>query len=275
MMRAAALLLGAALVAGAQNGSPELLEAARAGKPKQIEKLLAAGADIESHDKEGLTALMLAARHGHAAAIQVLLAKGANPAARDPHGWDAFMWALLRGAHENVLKLLPQPRRFRLAVTAGWQPGESAHGSCFLRPENLTQYLRQIRPDAMILEAFQRFAAISGRDLIAVVQSDALGTSELPNKTPLPDLDATLFLTVEPVIDCSYHADRLSLRIRAALHRSDHEAPILARTFEDPRGRSESAGNPNQYPALFAALVTSQVRAIYWPVVTALLGGVE
>ena len=274
-MRAAALLLGAALVAGAQNGPPELLEAARGGKSRQLETLLANGADPDSRDKGGRTALMLAAEHGHAAAVRLLLAKGANPAARDSHGWNAYMWALFRGAHENVLKLLPQPGRFRLAVTAGWQPGESPHGSCFLRPENLTQLLRQIRPDVMLLEAFHQFAASSGRDLIAIVQSDALGTSEVPNKTPLPDLDATLFLTVEPVVECGYRSDQLSLRIRAALSRSDREAPILSRTFEDPRGRSESAGNPNQYPALFAALVKSQVRAIYWPVVTALLGGVE
>src|SRR6266581_8006491 len=163
VMAAALLLTLAALAADTQ---PDLLEAARKGKTAQVETLLAHGADVEMRDKNGRTPLMLAAQYGRTATVKLLLAKGARPDARDARGWNAFMLALLapsggvvHTAHDAILKLLPQPKRLRLVVEAAVAPGNAIFSSCFMRPEEMTQHIRQIRPDAMVLDAFQRFAA--------------------------------------------------------------------------------------------------------------------
>ena len=44
-----------------------------------------------------------------------------------------------------------------------------------MRPEEMTQHIRQLHPDGMVIEALQHFAATSGRDLIAIVSADARG----------------------------------------------------------------------------------------------------
>jgi ankyrin repeat protein len=51
-----------------------------------LERLLAAGADIDAQDKDGMTALMHAARYGRARAAQALLAHGADAAIHDNVG---------------------------------------------------------------------------------------------------------------------------------------------------------------------------------------------
>ena len=280
-MRACAILLATALSATAQNAPPDLLESARSGRAKDVEALLAKGADLEVRDRDGRTPLMLAAQYGRTAVVRSLLAKGAKPDARDTHGWNAYMLALLSPAggmihstHDAVLKLLPQPKRFRLAFNAGWTPGKSMFSSCFLRPEDLREHLRQIRPDALVIEAFQRFTVTSGRDLIAIVQSDALGTSEVPNKTPPQDIDATLFLMVEPGAACVQQSDQLNMLIQATLTRPDEAAPMLAKAFSagvKTGMRGEVATNANQYGPIYAAWAKSRVKELYWEVVTALL----
>jgi hypothetical protein len=271
-MRVCAFLL-AALTASAQTGS--LAGAARAGNTKQVESLLAGGAEIESRDQDGRTPLMLAAQYGRTATVQLLLSKGAKSEARDARGWDAYMLALfspaggaIHTAHDGVLKLLPPPQRIRLAFNAAWTP-ENSKTSCFLRPDELTQHLRALRPDALIIETIQRFAIASGRDLVAIVQFDALGTSEVPNKTPPEDIDATLFLMVEPNVACGYRADELSMVIHATLTRPGVETPVFSRDF--PSTHTQAAANPNQYGPLYAECAKFQAAPIYWDVVRALL----
>ena len=123
-MRFCAVLLAAAFPILAADAPVDILEAAKKGRAKEIEALLAKGADLEARDKEGRTPLMLAAQYGRTASVRLLLEKGAKPDARDTHRWNAFMLALLAPSggvvpttHDAVLKLLPQPKRFRLAIT--------------------------------------------------------------------------------------------------------------------------------------------------------------
>jgi len=99
-MRACVFLL-AALTASGQTGS--LAYAARGGKTKLVEAFLAGGAEIESRDQDGRTPLMLAAQYG----------------------WNAYMLALFSPAggvihttHDGVLRVLPPPKRIRLALNA-------------------------------------------------------------------------------------------------------------------------------------------------------------
>jgi hypothetical protein len=263
---------------------PDLLDSARHGRTKDVEALLAKGADVEMKDKDGRTPLMLAAQYGHAATVKLLLARGAKPGERDPQGWNAYMLALLapaggvmgvvHGTHDAVLRLLPPPKRYRIQVNAGWTSGQSVFSSCFMRPAELKDHLRSLRPDAMAVEAFQRFAVTSGRDLIAIVRADARGTAEFPNMDPAPNLDATLDLLVEPGVTCVQGVDRLLMPIRAQLTPTGGGAALLDREFGTgikTGMKTESAGNPNQHGPLFLEWAKSQAGPIYWSMVEALM----
>jgi Ankyrin repeats (3 copies) len=263
---------------------PELLEAARRGRSVDVEALLAKGADIEMKNPDGRTALMLAAQYGHTATVQLLLSKGANPVIRDTHGWNAYMLALLdpaggvagvvHGGRDKVLRLLPQPKRFRLQLNASWSPGTSIFSSCFMRPAEMTAHVRNLRPDAMIAEAFQRYAVANGRGLMAIVRVDARGTSEQSNLAPERDVDATLELTGEPGSSCVQGTDRLTLVIRAQLVPGTDGAPFFDRLFGTgvkTGMKTENAANANQHGPLYQAWAKSQAGAIYWAVVEALL----
>ena len=50
--------------------------------------------------------------------------------------------------HDAVLKLLPQPKRFRVAITASWAPGKGVFSSCFMRSEELKQHCASFIPTA-------------------------------------------------------------------------------------------------------------------------------
>ena len=273
----AAALFQLALPSPASDTQPDLLEAARKGKTAEVEALLAKGADLEMRDKNGRTPLMLAAQYGRTATVKLLLAKGARPDARDARGWNAFMLALLapsggvagviHTAHDAILNMLPQPKRLRLVVDAALAPGSAMFSSCFMRPEEMTRHIRQIRPDAMVLEAFQRFAATSGRDLIAIV------------KAQTSDADALLTLQVEPGAACVQQSDQISLLIHASLvHfglvRQPDQPPLLEKTFGagvKTGMRGQMANNANQHEPLYQAWARSQAGPLYWGVLTALL----
>jgi hypothetical protein len=260
---------------------PGLIEAARKGKTEIVVNLLTKGADIEMKDRDGRTPLMFAAQYGRTATVQLLLSKGAKPDVRDANGWNAYMLALLspsggvvHTAHDAVLRLLPAPRRFRVQVNAGWSPGKSIFSSCFMRPSDMTEHMRQIRPDAIVIEAIQRFAVAGGRDLLAIVRADARGTSEQSNLALAADTDATIDLAVEPGLACVQGSDRLTMTVRAELFRTHDREPILDRMFGlgvKTGMKTESATNPNQHAPLYEAWAKSQAAPIYWAAVEALL----
>jgi hypothetical protein len=280
-MRFAALLFLAALAAVAAENAADLLEAAKKGRTAEIEQLLSKGASLEATDREGRTPLMLAAQYGHTAAVRLLLEKGAKPGARDGHGWTAYMLALLapsggvvHTAHDAVLKLLPQPKRFRLAIDASWAPGKELFSSCFMRPPELVQHLRLLRPDAMVIEALQHFALSSGRDLMVIISADARGTSDISGRTTPGDVDALLSLQVEPGITCVQQSDRVSLLIHAALTRTQGGQGGFERTFGAGMKtgmRGQVATNANQHGPLLESWAKSQAGPIWWAVLTALL----
>src|SRR5437763_780806 len=212
------LFFAAAALLHAADASLDILEAAKKGKTKELEALIAKGADLETRDQDGRTPLLLAAQYGRTAAVRLLLDKGAKADARDAHRWNAYMLALLapsggvvHTAHDAVLKLLPQPRRFRLAITASWTPGKALFSSCFLRPDEMTQHMRQLHPDGLVIQALQHYAATSGRDLNALVSADARGSSEISERATPTDVDAILTLQVEPGATCVQQVDQLSL----------------------------------------------------------------
>jgi hypothetical protein len=281
-MRFFAVLLAAALPMLAADEPLDILQAARKGMTRELATLLLKGADLEARDKQGRTPLMLAAQYGRTATLRLLLDKGAKPDVRDSHGWNAYMLALLAPSggmvhtrHDAVLKLLPQPKRFRLAIVASWAPGKALFSSCFMRPEELTQHVREIHPDGMVIEALRRYAATSGRDFIAVVSADARGNSEISERPTPKDVDAVLTLLVEPGATCVQQVDQLSLRIEATLNRAQEEKPVLEKSFGGSGlktgMRGEAATNPKQYGPLYAPWVRSEVGPVYWAVLTALL----
>lgn len=259
----------------------DLLEAARKGNVKAAGELLAKGADIEMRDKEGRTPLMLAAQYGKTNAVRLLLGKGAQAGARDTHRWNAYMLALLEPSggmihtsHDAVLKLLPQPRRFRLAIISHWSPGATLFSSCFLRPEQLKEQLRALHPDGMVIDALQHFTVSSGRDLVAIVSADARGTSAASERHTAEDVDGILHLEVEPGVTCVRRVDRLTLMIQATLNKPGDDSPLVDKSFGGGVKVGKlglEATNPNQYEPIYRDWTKSQAGAIYWAVLTALL----
>jgi hypothetical protein len=262
-----ALLVLLSFVSLAAVAPEDWLAAARIGNTSRLQSLLQAGAALEVQDKDGRTALMLAAQYGHADTVRFLLSQGAHADARDKRGWNAYMLALLspsggivHSVHDNVLKLLPQPR-LRLAVEARWAPGASFFSSCFMRPDDLVRSIDGLRPQALVLEAIRDYAFSSGRSLLELVQTPA-------------GADAVLSLLVEPGVTCVGQSDSLSLLIRVRLLRLPDESPLLEKTYGGGMKtgmRGELAANPAQYPALFRAWAKPQAGPIYWSVVEALM----
>jgi len=260
----------------------DLLDAARHGRKDVVESLLKQRVPVDSTDKEGRTALMLAAQYGHVSTVQLLLARGAQPDARDRRGWNAYMMALIapsggvvHTAHESVLKLLPQPRRYRVAIEAAWSPGKSVFSSCFLRADQLSQRLRDLHPDGMVVEALEHFAVSAGRDLVAATHTSVRGLEEIGDGSLPDDADALLTLRVEPGAACVQQSDQLSLLVHARLLRQGEAAPALDEEFGGGLKvggmRAELAANPNQYEPLYEAWAKSQAKPLYWAVLAALM----
>lgn len=84
----------------------DLWSAARADDVAEIERLLAAGAELEARDARGYSPLMLAAYLGQTAAVDRLLAAGADPNSRDGAGNTVLMGAAFKGYGQLVRKLV-------------------------------------------------------------------------------------------------------------------------------------------------------------------------
>jgi ankyrin repeat protein len=109
-----------------RDGQTLLMVAAKAGETGVMEKLVAAGIDIDAADEEGKTALMQAAEDGKGESARKLLALGANPALISPEGKTAGAIATEAG-HEHITYIIdnaprkgaPAPAKpFRIKLTA-------------------------------------------------------------------------------------------------------------------------------------------------------------
>ncbi len=88
-------------------GASPMQEGAAAGDAVILSLLLRAGADVESPNAEGQTALMAVARTGNVEAAKLLLRKGANVNAKERWGGQtALMWAAAQRQSEMVKLLI-------------------------------------------------------------------------------------------------------------------------------------------------------------------------
>ena len=72
----------------------------------EVERLLAAGANVNAKDRNGITALMAASLEGHREVVALLLARGAEINARTKDGETALIYASINGDKEVVALLL-------------------------------------------------------------------------------------------------------------------------------------------------------------------------
>ncbi len=87
-------------------GCSPLLSAAYEGDTKEMERLIAEGADVNEASYGGrITALHWAAEKGHAGAVRLLIEKGADVNASNSSGYTALDWAALNG-HAKIVRLL-------------------------------------------------------------------------------------------------------------------------------------------------------------------------
>jgi ankyrin repeat protein len=83
----------------------EWQDAVRRGAIDELQRLLAAGTDVDSRDEHGQTALMLAAAEGQGHVVTWLVERGAALDHRAKYGLSAVMLAVIRG-HVDVVRTL-------------------------------------------------------------------------------------------------------------------------------------------------------------------------
>jgi hypothetical protein len=179
---------------------------------------------------------MLAAQHGHVATVRLLLEKGADDASRDRTGATAWVLAMFapsgnRNGNDEVLKLLPQPPRPKIAVEAVLTTN-NLYNSCIMRLDQLTRLVGGLRLDLLALAAFRRQAAASGKDLIEITGANGRGVAG-PDDEAFADSDAVAILTVRPGAACipQQSADQLSLTLDVQLLRGKDRAVLLRKTI--------------------------------------------
>jgi Ankyrin repeats (3 copies) len=265
------------LVLPAADTGKDLLDAAAQGRTASVQDLLGKGAPLESKDKNGRTALMLAAQRGHAAIVRLLLENGANAAARDQNGATAWVLAMFatagaRGASEEVLKLLPQPPRPKLAVEAGWSTA-NLYSSCTMRLDQLTMHMNRLQPDLLALAEFRNFFETSGRSLVEIAGASGRGVAPVPDDEAFAGADAVLVLVVRPAASCvpQRSSDNLSLAIEIQLLRANDRAVLLRKTLGGGLTglHARTVANQTQYLPVYEELVKSHIEQIYWAVVEA------
>jgi uncharacterized protein len=85
--------------------TPAWEDAVRRGHIEELQRLLAAGSDIDARDRHGQTALMRAARHGHCQMVEWLIERGAARNHTAKYGLSALMLAVIIGHIDVVRKL--------------------------------------------------------------------------------------------------------------------------------------------------------------------------
>ena len=85
--------------------TPAWENAVSCGRIDELQRLLAAGSDINARDGRGQTALMLAAREGHCEVVEWLIQHGAALDHTAKYGLTAVMLAVIRGHIDVVRKL--------------------------------------------------------------------------------------------------------------------------------------------------------------------------
>ena len=235
-----------------------------------------------ARDKDGRTPLMLAAQYGRTDSVRLLLDKGAKPDARDTHHWNAFMLALLAPSggmvhttHDAVLKLLPQPKRFRVAITASWAPGKG-HVQLLLhalRGDDATPARASSRrhrdrgPAAFRPDLGPRPHRVRIRRRSR--QQRDFREAHAQRRRCGPDPPGGTRRGLCPTGRSDRHADPGHLERIAG-----KSAPLLEKTFGagvKTGMRGQVATNPNQHEPLFESWAKSQAGPLYWAVLTALL----
>ncbi len=107
--------------------STELIAAVKTGDRAAVQRMLAAGADVDARDEAGATPLMLAAHAGDLPMVQLLLGSGADVNASDERGWTALVKAvynteLKRGSAEVVQALIDAGADIEVAIGYGVRP---------------------------------------------------------------------------------------------------------------------------------------------------------
>ncbi len=186
-----ALIACAFLQTGSANGEqlPKFFQAARTGRLRSIEKLLAEGTPIASQDRSGKTALHHAAQNGHIGTVTFLLDNGIDASIMDNEGLGAYDYALLNGHSQTasiiskyvrVLKPTLKYRDLPAFEKAIGKPGcllKSTH-VWFFAPKEYESSARTILP--YLTAAYDELHRITGihAEYIIVVYSFPKGHKE-------------------------------------------------------------------------------------------------
>jgi ankyrin repeat protein len=106
-LQAAAILTGVLLMTGAAEAQTGLLDAAGRGDLAAVNRLIAAGADLEQRDGQRQTPLLLAVAGNHVAVASALLAAGASPNAQASNQDTPWLLAGASGRTEIIAAMLP------------------------------------------------------------------------------------------------------------------------------------------------------------------------
>jgi len=251
----------------AEPRAADLLNGARKGDNALVRTLISHKINLEVRDKDGHTPLMLAAQHGHPDTVRLLLDGGAHPEARDSQGYTAYGLAALSPAKGTVevMRELPHAGPLRLAVDAV-VGSENLTTSCFLRPPQLAQQIRDLKLEEVALHALGEFAATSGKGAAGLVPG---GTAEAANA------DGLVSLRLRPATACvqQQSADAVTLAVDVRVTRAGEHQLILEKTFGGGfKGlHARSVTGPAQYGPVLEELARSHAGDIYWAAVAALL----
>ena len=88
--------------------SKQLLHAAYSDNVQQLQKLIEAGADINTTTRNGLTPFMIAASNGNLDIVKYLIQQDVDTKAKSPNGSNAFLIAAKNGHLEIVEHFIKQ-----------------------------------------------------------------------------------------------------------------------------------------------------------------------